>query len=150
MSGSPFDYQTVVSGVKAFSEKTKIPLEAITLGGGGALVLRGLRDSTQDLNIWVNSDHFSKLAEDNKVFLHPMRDKVINPTELPHCWIRKYNPYFETDTFEGIRCYNLISMITFKRGSYNKVERPLAKRKQDKLDLIALDEVFRVVNKVRA
>jgi len=141
--------ETVVKALDEFSEKTGVRKDVIVVGGGACLLLRGMRDRTADLNIWVAEEEFRKLANEHRVFLHPMVDVALNLPEFPGIWIRKYNPYFKTDKVRGLYVYNLISMIVFKRGGYSRPERPKAKRDQDILDLAALNEVYKEEHRVK-
>lgn len=139
----------VVAMVEVFCAAHDIPLDAIALGGGASLMLRGMRETTEDINLWILPDHFNKLADKHKVVNHPMVDTVVNPKDHPYFWVRKYNPYFKTNVIEDIPCLDVLSMIVFKRGSMAMPERPLAKRVQDKLDLRLLDEALSEKNKVK-
>lgn len=140
---------SVVKALEEFSEKTGVHKDVIVIGGGGCLLLRGMRESTADLNIWVAETQFRELANEHRVFLHPMVDVVLNLPEFPGIWIRKYNPYFKTDQVHGLYVFNLISMIVFKRGGYSRPERPKAKRDQDILDIAALNEVYKEKHRVK-
>ena len=133
----------------AFMIAESIPREDIVLGGGAALMLRGLRDTTKDINIWVSEKHFTRLAADNKVICHPMTDTVINPADHPYFWIRKYNPYFGTEEHEDFRCFDLLTMIINKSGGLGRVERPKDKREQDRKDLVILNGLLAEKNRVK-
>lgn len=140
---------SVVKALEEFSEKTGVHKDVIVIGGGGCLLLRGMRESTADLNIWVAENQFRELANEHRVFLHPMVDVALNLPAFPGIWIRKYNPYFKTDQVNGLYVFNLISMIVFKRGGYSRPERPKAKRDQDILDIAALNEVYKEEHRVK-
>lgn len=139
----------VVAMVEVFCATHDIPVNAIALGGGAALMLRGMRDMTNDINLWVLPKYFNKLAEDNKVVNHPLVDVVVNPKDNEYFWVREYNPYFVTEVIDGIPCYDLLPLIVFKRGSLAEVKRPLAKRQQDREDLVLLDAALTEKNKVK-
>lgn len=138
----------VVTMVEVFCGMNDIPLNAIALGGGAALMMRGMREMTGDINIWILPEYFSKLADKEKVVNHPMVDTVVQPKEHPYFWVRQYNPYFDTEVIEGIPCYGVLPLIVFKRGSLAEVKRPLDKRTQDRVDLRLLDEALSKKNKV--
>lgn len=140
---------SVVDALDKFSKETGISHDVIVVGGGGCMLLRGMRKSTNDLNIWVEEGAFRELADKHGVFVHPMVDVVLNLPEYPHIWIRKHNPYFQTLKVQKHRIYNLISMITFKRGSYSRPERPADKRAQDLLDIQALNELYKEEHRVK-
>lgn len=131
----------VIVMLEVFRAKHNIPAEAIVLGGGGALMLRGIRDTTEDLNVWVDEQYFTQIAKDNKVICHPMVDTVVNPQDDPYFWVRKRNDYFKTEWIDQVQVFDLLTMIIHKRGSLAKVERPLVKRQQDRIDLITLDQL---------
>lgn len=139
----------VVAMVEAFCAAHDIPLDAIALGGGAALMLRGMRETTSDINLWILPEYFRKLAEENKVVNHPMVDTVVNPQGHPYFWVREYNPYFPTEAIDGVPCYSILSMIVFKRGSLAEVKRPSDKRQQDHADIRILDAALTEKNKVK-
>lgn len=141
--------ESVAKALDEFSKETGVQQDIIVIGGGACLLVRGLRERTNDLNIWVAEDAFHRLATSNRVFVHPMVDVVLNLPEFPGIWIRKYNPYFKAEKVRGLYVYDLISMITFKRGGYSRPERPKAKRDQDILDIAALNEVYKEEHRVK-
>lgn len=135
----------------AFSNKHQVPVGDMVLGGGVALMLHGMREDTNDVNVWIEEEHFFRLAVEKKVICHPMTDTAfmieVNGVEF---WIRKANPYHESDDdLYMFRTYNILALIVQKRGGILRVERPLVKRQQDRIDLVKLDEVFKEKNKVR-
>jgi len=135
--------------VTGFAEKNNIPMECIVIGGGANLMLRGLRTHTSDINIWIDEEHFARLAEQEKVICHPLVDTVFNPKDFEYFWVRKRNHYFKVDEFDGIQVFDVLTCLIHKRGGINRVERPLAKRQQDRLDLIKLDALFKEMHPVR-
>ena len=109
-------------------------------------MLMGLRKSTNDLNLWVDNPHFDKLAEVKDVINHPMRDTVIPYGTV---WVRERNRYFGHVMIDGIQVFNTLSLLVNKRGGYQDVRRPLAKRQQDLQDIIKLDTIRAERNKVQ-
>jgi hypothetical protein len=108
-----------------------------------------LRESTDDLNLWIESDQFMRLAEDCKVLVHPLRDTVIQlPT--PKYYIRQRNMWFNHEVIEGFQVFDVMGLILQKRGGYAEHQRPLAKRQQDMIDLKLLAEIHAERHKVRA
>lgn len=136
--------------VRNFCAAEGIPLEQVVLGGGASLMLRGMRETTNDINLWVEQSHFRRLCEQNAVINHPMTDTVVHPKDHPYFWIREWNPYFEAEEVQGIQCFDVLTMTIHKRGGMIRVERPLAKRQQDRKDLLLLDAWSAEKNKVRA
>ena len=136
--------------VTGFAEKNNIPMNAIVIGGGASLMLRGLRETTADINIWIDEEHFTRLAAQEKVICHPLVDTVFNPKDFEYFWVRKRNHYFKVDEFDGIQVFDVLTCLIHKRGSLSRVERPAAKHKQDRLDLIKLDALFKEMHPVKS
>lgn len=128
-----------------------VPFECMVVGGGAALVFMGIRESASDVNLWVDSKWFERLAEDHKATVHPLKDVVFN-IEGTEIWVRRYNPYFKTNP-EFDRCYNfkvfdVITLIIFYRGGFMEFNRPMPKREEDGKALRALAELAAEKNKV--
>lgn len=140
----------IVLMVHTFCDTNDIPYDDVVIGGGAGLMLRGLRESTADINLWIDETHFARLAEQEKVICHPLVDTVFNPVGTPYFWIRKRNPYFKVDVVEGLKVFDILTYLIHKRGGINRVERPLAKRQQDRLDLIKLDALFKEMHQVKS
>lgn len=135
----------------SFSEDHSVPFEHMVLGGGCALMICGMRKDTRDINLWVEEDHFRRLAAERKVIVHPMTDVAFMIEHMSiQVWVRKYNPYFKFDTYGKLNVYKPIGLITQKRGGLLQVSRPQVKRDQDRIDLIKLDEQYRETHKVSA
>lgn len=141
------DKQTVLDKVTAFCKEHGIPVDQVTVGGGGAMVLMGIRETTKDLNLWVDSPYFERLAEANDVLVHPMRDSCVQRPEQ-HQYIRRRNRYFEHVVINGVQCFAPLALLIFARGSYATPERPLAKRQQDHKDIVILNDILATKNKV--
>ena len=58
-----FNKEQIENSVKAFSEKTGVSLEKLNVGGSGALVMLGLKETARDLDIEVNKETFQYLKE---------------------------------------------------------------------------------------
>lgn len=136
--------------VDRFCEVNGIPRTAVVLGGGAGLMLRGIRETTADINIWINEEYFTRLAEQEKVICHPLVDTVFNPKEQAYFWVRKRNHYFEVDKCQGYQVFNILTYLIHKRGGINSPARPLAKRQQDRADLIKLDALFKEMHPVKS
>lgn len=149
----------LISAVKIFGDMQRIPLYSICMGGGGALMLMGARETTQDLNLWVDEPHFSRLAAEQGVTNHPMDDTVIpmhfQPAEgyvLTHpypVYVRQRNRYFEHVEQDGLNIFDPLTLLIHKRRGYIEPARPAAKRQQDYEDIKFLNDLLAVVNKVR-
>lgn len=138
-------------------ESHGIPFEHIVVGGGGALVCMGLRESTADLNLWLNEESFNKLAVRQNIIVHPMVDVAFQyqPEEgkdigEEQIWIRKRNLYFDIANEEGIQVFDPLTLMVQKRGGFARVERPKAKRDQDIIDIRLLNDLLAEKNKVKA
>lgn len=141
--------QDIIDAVDVISGVYNIPKDQITLGGGAALVLMGIRENTQDLNAWVDSPHFDNLADRFKVTNHPMQDTLVK-LEGPY-YIRQRNRYFGHDVVcNGIQIFDALTLLILKRGGYAEHKRPLAKRQQDHKDIVILNEILAEKNKVMA
>jgi hypothetical protein len=143
--------------LRVLFEDHGIPFEHMVVGGGGALVAMGLREHTQDINLWVNEESFHKLAVHQKVICHPMTD-VAFQYESGHgkewdeehpIWIRKRNTYFPICNEEGIQIFDVLTLMIQKRGGYAQPERSKAKRDQDLVDIRLLNDLMAEKNKVR-
>ncbi|MBS9730307.1 hypothetical protein [Pseudomonas phage IR-QUMS-PaBa1-GHS-2021] len=157
----------VVEAVQRFSEAHNTPLDKIAIGGGGAIMLMGGRETTYDLNIWVDSPFFERIAETQNALLSPMRDNVFriettidsmdqtdHVTTRRHYWVRKRNLYFPTvpvklDQCPEVYIFDTMSLLIQKRGSYSQPERGL-RRKQDYSDICFLNALLKEEHKVRA
>jgi hypothetical protein len=141
--------QDIIDAVLVISSVYSVPKDQITLGGGAALVLMGIRESTQDINAWVDSPYFEQLAEKFKVTNHPMQDTMVK-LEGPY-YIRQRNRYFGHDVAcDGIQIFDPLTLLILKRGGYAEVKRPLAKRQQDHKDIVILNDILAKKNKVVA
>ena len=58
-----FNKQQIESSVKAFSEKSGVPLDKLNIGSSGALVMLGLKETARDLDIEVEKETFKYLKE---------------------------------------------------------------------------------------
>lgn len=137
--------------VYTFAVANGVSVKGMVLGGGAALMARGMRDETDDINVWVYEEDFKKLAAREKVICHPMTDTAF---KIDHqgveFWLRKFNPYHEYEHVGSLEVFDILPLIIQKRGGLLRADRPQAKRHQDRLDLIKLDEESRERNKVYA
>lgn len=125
-----------------------VPAYHMCLGGSAAMVMMELRNDAGDINVWVDSPYFERLAEDNKVLIHPLRDSVvaIPDTDLR---IRCRNYYFKSHTLEnGVAVFDELTLVLQKRTSYIDPERPLEQRQKDFTDIRVLNDILAERNKV--
>lgn len=141
--------EEVIEQLVVFSVANNIPMDQISLGGGGALLMMGLREQTEDLNVWIDDPHFLRYAEHHNVVVRAWHDPVVPPDEGVVVWARKRNRYFETVEVDGVHIQTPLTLIVHKRGSLMEPKRPLVKRQQDRLDIAQLNDILKEKNKVR-
>lgn len=124
------------------------PAEFICLGGSSAMVMMEMANEARDINVWVDSPYFERLAEDNKVLVHPLRDAVVRIKNTALC-IRRRNRYFKSHTLEnGLDVFDEVTLLLQKRSSYIDPERPMEQREQDFRDIRILNDLLAARNKV--
>lgn len=125
-----------------------LDLNNTVLGGGGAMVIMGMRKTTKDLNIWINREDFDRLAEVHGVFITDGGTRTIKVGE--DVFIREHNPNFKPvgHGFEAVKvyCFSIIDMLVQKSNSLQDLMRPRAKRNLDKKDIAALQAAIREKN----
>lgn len=125
-----------------------VPADQMCVGGSSAMVLMQLRNDAGDLNVWVDSPYFERLAEDHKVLIHPLRDSVVRIPDTDLC-VRRRNRYFKSHALEnGVEVFDELTLLLQKRTSYIDPERPMAKRQDDFLDIRILNNRLAERNKV--
>ena len=143
--------------LRVLFEDHGIPFQHMVVGGGGALVAMGLREQTQDINLWLDEESFRKLAAHQNVICHPMVDTAFQyksghgaewDKENP-IWIRKRNTYFKVVVEEDLQIFDVMTLMIQKRGGYTQPERPKAKRDQDLIDIRLLNDLLAEKNKVK-
>lgn len=146
--------------VDIFCIRFDVDEENVCVGGGGALVMMGLRAATADLNVWVDDPDFSRIAEMQKVTNHVMTDTVVLCASDQidgylaggaSCTfaIRQRNRYFTSQVIDGVQVFEPLPLLIQKRGGFMEPERPLAKRQQDHRDIVLLNDLLKEKNKVR-
>lgn len=146
--------------VDIFCLRFGVKNENVCVGGGGALVMMGLRKTTEDLNLWVDDPDFSRIAEMQKVTNHAMTDTaVLCTSDQIDCYlaggesctfaIRQRNRYFVSQVIDGVQVFDPLALLTQKRGGFMEPERPLVKRQQDHRDIVLLNDLLKEKNKVR-
>jgi hypothetical protein len=125
-----------------------IPLDKMCLGGSAAMVMMEIRNEAQDINMWVDSPHFERLAEAHGVLIHPMRDVVVHVKDTD-IYVRKRNRYFKNITMaDGVNVFDVLTLMIQKRGSYMDPDRPAEKKKTDFRDIIILNDIHAERNRV--
>lgn len=142
--------QQIVEQVMGFAAVKRIPVDQICVGGGVAMVMWGLRESSADLNLWIDDPFFSDYARSRNVINHPLVDTCIHPEKDENIWVRQWNRYLEVEVIEGIQVYTPLSLLIHKRRGYNEPQRPAAKRAQDLIDIRLLNAILAEKNKVCA
>lgn len=162
--------EDIKAALSFLAHKLEVPQNQICLGGGGALMFMGVRESTADLNLWINNPHFDRIAELQRVTNHPMTDTMV-PVEfgvevMEHtghqfsipvekggwtvtAYIRERNSYFTSIIKDGVQIFEPLPLLIQKRGGFMEPERPLAKRQQDHRDIVLLNDLLKEKNKVR-
>jgi len=164
------DKETIKAMINLFASGLEIPLDQVCLGGGGALVVMGAREHTADLNLWIDSPYFEKIAEAQGVTNHPMTDTVVPVTlgmvemethghsiampvtrggERVTLYIRQRNRYFNSLVVDGVQIFDPLTLLTQKRGGFIESRRPAHKREQDHKDILYLNGLLAERNKVR-
>lgn len=162
--------EDIQAAIQFLAHELQVPQDQICLGGGGALLLMGVRESTEDLNLWIDSPHFERICEQQKVTNHPMTDTVVpfnfglavmNHTghqfSIPvpdggwqvTAWIRERNRYFKHVDDYGIPIFDALTLSIHKHGGMIEVKRPKAKRDQDRKDIRFLNDLLAERNKVK-
>lgn len=151
--------EDVINAVKTFADWHGIPLDQVCLGGGGALMLMGVRESTQDLNLWIDQPYFDALGQQYNVINHPMVDTVVAVNEVPpegykiqHAfpvYVRERSRYFKHVLEDGIQIFDPLTLSIHKHGGCVELRRPLEKRLQDRKDIVFLNDILREKNKVK-
>jgi hypothetical protein len=125
-----------------------VPAADMCLGGSAAMVLMELRNDAGDINVWVNSPYFERLAEDHKVLVHPLRDSVVRIPETDLC-VRRRNHYFKSHTLEnGIDVFGELTLLIQKRSSYIEPGRSVEQKQQDFRDIKLLNDILATRNQV--
>lgn len=96
-------------------EKLNLPKSEFIILSGGSLLMRGLRETTADLDLCASK----KLAEQIDLYNSPKDDKgFFAPFE--NCQMIDDFDSFEFDVIDGYQCESLEGILAFKR----KANRP--------------------------
>lgn len=96
-------------------EKLNLPKSEFIILSGGSLLMRGLRETTADLDLCASK----KLAEQIDLYNSPKDDKGFF-TPFENCQMIDDFDSFEFDVIDGYQCESLEGILAFKR----KANRP--------------------------
>ena len=96
-------------------EKLNLPKSEFIILSGGSLLMRGLRETTADLDLCASK----KLAEQIDLHNSPKDDKGFF-TPFENCQMIDDFDGFEFDVIDGYQCESLEGILAFKR----KANRP--------------------------
>jgi hypothetical protein len=143
--------QTVVEKLVETCDSLSLDLNDTVLGGGGAMVVMGMRKTTRDLNIWIKKDDFERLVEECGLFIRDRKNRTIKVGD--DVFIREHNPYFKPvgHGLEAVKvyCFSMIDMLIQKSNSLQELMRPKTKRDMDKKDIAVLQKAIREKNQVK-
>jgi hypothetical protein len=140
--------ERILKQLAVLTDQERIPVESICLGGSAAMVLMSIRNEARDVNVWVDSPYFERLAEDHKVLVHPLRDSVVHIPDT-EVYVRRRNRYFQSHTLDnGIDVFDELTLLILKRTSYIDPHRSLEQREKDFRDIQILNDLLAVRNKV--
>ena len=96
-------------------EKLNLPKSEFIILSGGSLLMRGLRETTADLDLCASK----KLAKQIDLYNSPKDDKGFF-TPFANCQMMDDFDSFEFDVIDGYQCESLEGILAFKR----KANRP--------------------------
>lgn len=131
------------------TDQLGIPVESICVGGSAALVIMQVRDNARDLNVWVDSPYFERLAEDQKVLIHPLRDSVVRIPDTD-IYVRRRNHYFKGKKLHhsNVQVFDELALLIQKRSSYIEPGRSAEQKEKDFRDIQILNGLLAERNKV--
>jgi len=113
----------------------------IILSAGGALVMMGVREEAEDLDLDVSKGTFNWAARGRKVTTATNLNPLINYAEDVDFHIRDEDA--GVVKISGVWCYSPNSLLVQKRHLAALDRRPSAKRDQDLKDIARLEEVMK-------
>lgn len=132
----------VKGAVKLFARLFRVPVEKVILGAGGAMVMHGLRNETNDVDIEVDQELFDRLlgiGYPTHYFKHEDQPGIlVIETNMADVHLR-FTPGHCTEMIDGICCYTKLMLLTQKQK---------LNREKDQEDIKALQNAtFRVALK---
>ena len=115
-------------------EKLKLPITEYCILSGGSLVIHGIRENTNDLDIDITKKGFEIIKKYFSPTLVDENKKLYKITENIECFL---DNNFETDIelIDGYPCQSLISVYRLKKK---------LNRQKDKSDIIAIKKVLNI------
>lgn len=113
-------------------EKLKLPITEYCILSGGSLVMHGIRENTNDLDIDITKKGFEIIKKYFSPTLVDENKKLYKITENIECFL---DNNFETDIelIDGYPCQSLISVYRLKKK---------LNRQKDQSDIIAIKKVL--------
>ena len=113
-------------------EKLKLPITEYCILSGGSLVMHGIRENTNDLDIDITKKDFEIIKKYFRPTLVDENKKLYKITENIECFL---DNNFETDIefIEGYPCQSLMSVYRLKKK---------LNREKDQSDIIAIKKVL--------
>lgn len=116
-------------------EKLNLPKSEFIILSGGSLLMRGLRESSADLDLCVSK----KLAKQIDLYNAPKDDKGFF-TPFENCQMMDDFENFEFDVIDGYQCESLEGILAFKK----KAHRP-----KDLKDIENIENYLKTQKEVR-
>lgn len=113
-------------------EKLKLPITEYCILSGGSLVMHGIRENTNDLDIDITKKGFEIIKKYFSPTLVDENKKLYKITENIECFL---DNNFETDIelIDGYPCQSLMSVYRLKKK---------LNREKDQSDIIAIKKVL--------
>lgn len=113
-------------------EKLKLPITEYCILSGGSLVMHGIRENTNDLDIDITKKDFEIIKKYFRPTLVDENKKLYKIIENIECFL---DNNFETDIefIDGYPCQSLISVYRLKKK---------LNRQKDQSDIIAIKKVL--------
>lgn len=132
--------EDIIKEYNLFINKFNLKPEEFVLGAGGACLMYGLRETTDDMDTDISNEIFDKLLKSKKYKLSYFGDVEVleyNQYIDLHRRVRK----FETQLVDGVCCYSPKELLAQKE----KLNRP-----KDQNDIKLLKELIKQTNNLKA
>ena len=114
-------------------ESLELPKNEYCILSGGALLLHGLREQTNDLDIEITEIGFELLKKKFKPILKDKEKKQYKITDDIECFIEPNIK--DVDFIEGYPCKSIISIYKYKK---------VLNRKKDQADIMNIENFFNI------
>ena len=112
------------------ADSLKLPKEEYCILSGGALLLHGLREQTQDLDILITQKGFEMLNKNFSLELKDADEKLYKVTDDIECFlVDKLDS--DINFIDNYPCKSLISIYNFKKR---------LNREKDQADILAIEK----------